>query len=127
MFSKVKISRKIALLWTIVVIIGSLLPSAFVKIQALDSISGSDKFLHLSMYAVASFLWLAGLKDESSKLNKYFVVVLILSSMGLVIEVLQVLITVGRFFEWYDALANFAGTIFGALFFAVLNMKMKNN
>jgi hypothetical protein len=79
------------------------------------------------MYAVASFLWLAGLKDKSSKLNRYFSVILMLSSMGLVIEVLQVLITVGRFFEWYDALANFTGTIFGALFFAVLNMKMKNN
>ncbi|HMP30932.1 MAG TPA: VanZ family protein [Saprospiraceae bacterium] len=120
-----KIFHKLAIGWTILIVLGSLLPSAFVKIQVLDSVTGSDKILHISMYAIASFLWLMSISN-SYQGRKAIEVILLLTLLGLIIEVLQIVITTGRFFEWYDAIANYLGTVVGWITYKVLQIKLNN-
>jgi VanZ family protein len=111
----VKIEKKLAIAWTVCIIIGSLLPSAFVKIQMLDSITGSDKYLHITVYAIAACIWLI----SSGKVRTEERVVLLsgLCLMGFFLEILQITINTGRFFEWYDALANCIGVFAGFLIY----------
>jgi len=116
----VKITTKLAVGWTILIIIGSLLPSAFIKIQALDSISGSDKILHITMYGLAAYLWLHSIVGVRSG-SKVIQIIFLLNLLGFTMELLQSKITTGRFFEWYDAIANFIGTVVGWLAYYLLD------
>jgi VanZ family protein len=119
-FSKVKIFTKLAIGWTILIIIGSLLPSAFIKIQALDSITGSDKILHITMYALAAYFWLNSIEKVTSG-SKVIQIIILLNLLGFTMELLQSKITSGRFFEWYDAIANCIGTILGLMVYFLVN------
>jgi VanZ family protein len=118
----VKIEKKLAIAWTLFIIISSLLPSAFVKIQMLDSIVGSDKYLHITVYAIAAVIWLISLGKV--KVGERVVLFSGLCLMGLIIEILQITINTGRFFEWYDALANCIGVFAG---FVVYNFLFKKH
>lgn len=120
-----KITKNLAIAWTLLIITGSLLPSAFVKIQMLDSITGSDKYMHLSMYAVATSLWMMSLDNVDDKPGKRWFILTGLCLMGLIIEILQITINTGRFFEWYDALANCIGVFAGFFVYYFILKKVK--
>ena len=121
-----KIIKKLSIAWTLLIVVGSLLPSAFVKIQMMDAITGSDKLLHISMYAVASFLWMLGLhQDKVNRREKIFLLTG-LCFLGFLLEILQMTITIGRFFEWYDALANCVGVVVGFFISYFYSAKKRN-
>lgn len=100
-----------SILWTVLVLVGSLLPKYNVPQQFLQL---SDKLLHVLMYFILCFLVGIGL----SKQNKYpeasvkaIVIAVVYSTfIGLLMEVLQEFVP-GRFGDWKDVVANILGVI----------------
>ena len=100
-----------SIVWTVLVLIGSLLPKYNVPQQFLQL---SDKLLHVLMYFLLCFLVGIGL----SKQNKYpearvkaiVIAVIYSASIGLLMEVLQNFVP-GRFGDWRDVIANVFGVL----------------
>lgn len=100
-----------SIIWTVLVLIGSLLPKYNVPQQFLQL---SDKLLHVLMYFLLCFLVGIGL----SKQNKYpdarvkaIAAAIIYSAfVGILMEVLQEFVP-GRYGDWRDVLANLLGVI----------------
>lgn len=113
---KAKILLFIAILYSILILVLSLANLNKVEIVKLES---SDKLYHLLCYALLSFLWVYFVKLKLKTLNSriIFVTILLISIFGIIIEYLQLMLTDYRTFDWWDALANFTGVIFGILTF----------
>lgn len=113
---KAKILLFIAILYSILILVLSLANLNKVEIVKLES---SDKLYHLVCYALLSFLWVYFVKLKLKALNSriIFVTILLISIFGIIIEYLQLMLTDYRTFDWWDALANFTGVIFGILTF----------
>ncbi len=113
---KAKILLLIAILYSILILVLSLANLNKVEIVKLES---SDKLYHLLCYALLSFLWVYFVKLKLKTLNSriIFVTILLISIFGIIIEHLQLMLTDYRTFDWWDALANFTGVIFGILTF----------
>ena len=78
-----------------------------------------DKVVHFGLYFMLSILMYYGWKNQNSILllhNKTITKILILTSTyGFAVEVMQELFTADRHFDLFDALANSAGAIAGSL------------
>ncbi|WP_164914138.1 VanZ family protein [Aquimarina sediminis] len=95
-----------------------------VKIQ----VEGSDKYAHFIAYFTVTVAWTLYL-FFSEKLNKGLRQSLIISSVasvlyGILMEVLQSLLTTYRSSDWYDVVANTCGTIFAVFIFVVLKRQV---
>lgn len=111
-----KVNRQRVALWVlvcywIVLFLGTTLPS-----NRLPDVPSGDKLNHFAGYAVLSFLLFTYLKLKSSDavagiriFQKSFVIA---SVYGVIDELHQILIP-GRFFEWYDILADINGAALG--------------
>lgn len=108
---KKTVALVVLVVYWLILFLGTTLPSSSLP----DTPSG-DKINHFAGYAVLSFLlftWFR-LKDESGTadiklLQKSFIIA---SVYGVLDEVHQLLIP-GRFFEWYDILADINGAALG--------------
>jgi VanZ family protein len=99
-------------------LIAFLLPSAFFKhVQGVDSLASADKLVHFTLFSICAVVWLRALTTQKKISTKLIIICIVLAIKGLSVELLQATITSGRSFEWYDALANSMGIIFGAIFF----------
>lgn len=90
----------------------------------------SDKAKHFGAYLVLSFLLNFALHFQTKFkiLNKYFSVytLAIISFYGILDEIHQIFIP-GRYFEWYDFLADFLGGLIGVFISQwVINQNEKN-
>ncbi len=91
-------------------------------------VEGSDKIAHFIAYFVLTSVWFSFF-FFSEKLNKSFKKSLIIASVfcvlfGMLMEVLQALLTNYRSSEWYDVIANTSGTIFVVFIFSVFKNKL---
>ncbi|TSE08205.1 MULTISPECIES: VanZ family protein [Aquimarina] len=91
-------------------------------------VEGSDKIAHFIAYFGFTSIWFFFL-FFSEKLNKTFKRSLIIASIlcvlfGMLMEVLQALLTSYRSSEWYDVMANTSGTIFVVFIFIVFKNKL---
>lgn len=91
---------------------------------------GSDKIAHFIVYFIFTSIWFFFF-FFSEKLNKTFKQSLIIASIfcvlyGMLMEVLQALLTNYRSSEWYDVIANTSGTIFAVLILSVFRKKLVN-
>ena len=70
-----------------------------------------DKFFHLIVYLIMSFMWLrlGYLKSKILKWNYVFIVILV----GFFTELCQGILPIGRYFEIADIIANFIGIFTG--------------
>ncbi len=80
-------------------------------------IKNSDKFGHFIAYFLLSLSWLYALKDSPLKINKKYIIVFILVCYGIIIEILQVILTTSRQADFYDVIANSVGILFAAFIF----------
>lgn len=80
-------------------------------------VSNSDKFGHFLAYLLLSLSWLYALKDLPLKKNNIYIIVFLLISYGIIIEVLQGILTTYRQADFYDIIANSAGVFFAAILF----------
>jgi len=83
----------------------------------LIKVSNSDKFGHFIAYFLLSLSWLYALKGIIQKKNKKYILIFILISYGIIIEVLQGVLTTYRQADFYDIIANSAGVLFAAILF----------
>lgn len=99
-----------SLIWVLIILVGSLLPSSNVQ-----DIEISDKLLHFVFYAVFSFfLFLLShnvILGLDTLIKKWIFVFTIGTLVGLSIECVQYTLIPSRSGEWLDILANSIGLI----------------
>jgi VanZ family protein len=110
----------LAIIWTVLITIASLV--SFNSIPKVK-IVGSDKMIHFLFYLVFVILW--GLAKKQIYFNrKYdFLIVVIAIIYGIIIEVLQSVLTSTRQADFYDVLANAIGAIFGLVILLIMKSK----
>lgn len=114
--------RVIAIFWTIFIIVVSGLSKGTISSFNLDDLLSMDKLAHAFVYGMYVVLW--GLAERRDvKLSVTGWIFLTSVALGLLMEVLQATIFVGRYFEYYDIIANISGSIIGLILF---NKLIKN-
>lgn len=111
----------IAVFFTISITIGSLVKSDFIVVK---SISVSDKIYHLIAYFLLMLSWLyVFCKKETFQKNvKYVILGCII--FGIIIEILQGIITSYRTASYLDIVANTIGVLLAVLIFHVFEKKI---
>ena len=79
----------------------------------------SDKIGHLLAYFLLSLSWFFALKN---KFNNFLIIILLIL-YGIIIEVLQEVLTVHRQADFKDVLANSIGVILAYLLYQKINIK----
>jgi hypothetical protein len=111
-----KTISKIALYYTLILIILSLVPVPDLGVPKFKLFE-LDKLVHLCMYTIFTIIW--GLKTDSK------IKILIFSILfGLGLETLQHLLPFGRYFDWGDFIANSSGVLFGIIILFYLKKKL---
>ena len=111
----------IAIFFTISITIGSLVKSDFIVVK---SISVSDKIYHLIAYFLLMLSWLyVFCKKETFQKNvKYVILGCII--FGIIIEILQGVITSYRTASYLDIVANTIGVLLAVVIFHVFEKKI---
>ena len=111
----------IAIFFTISITIGSLVKSDFIVVK---SISVSDKLYHLIAYFLLMLSWLyVFCKKETFQKNvKYVILGCII--FGIIIEILQGVITSYRTASYLDIVANTIGVLLAVVIFHVFEKKI---
>lgn len=99
----ITIARWLAVIWTIIMLIGCLAPHADIPGPL---ISLNDKLQHSIIFVLFAFLWM----EAGLRLNT---VLLIGILFGGLIEVLQYLLPINRNADWADFAADTLGTVIG--------------
>jgi VanZ family protein len=111
----------IAVFFTICILFGSLVKSEFIVVE---SISVSDKIYHLIAYFLLMLSWLyAFFKREKFEENvKYIILGCFI--FGIIIEILQGVITSYRTASYLDIVANTIGVLLAVVIFHVFEKKI---
>lgn len=92
-----------------IVALSLLPPKDFPQVQLFE---GADKVVHFLMYYIFSFLGCWALKAEL-KQRVIWLILPVATGWGLLMEVFQFEMHIGRTFSWYDMLANAVGVVVG--------------
>lgn len=109
-----------ALLWVVVICLGSLLPGSDLPGTGFFSqIPHFDKIVHGGLYFVFTLLLVSGflLQYPGERAKAYLLGGLIAFCIGVSIEFLQSMMHVGRSGDFYDAIANTTGIIVALILF----------
>jgi len=94
------------------------------KISAI-TVENSDKYVHFIFYFITAFLFYMTLKSFSVHFFKRIALSFVFSvAYGIVIEVLQEVLTTSRHFEWGDIIANSLGAFFSLILISILRIKI---
>jgi len=110
------------MVWFLVILLLTLLPgNYFPKVQDFWQLFKPDKLIHLSIFAIFAFLLLMGAYRQyarsGNRYNTRIFPVLVSLSTGVITEMLQAFLPLGREASVFDVLANFTGTVAGYLLF----------
>lgn len=118
-----------AISWAIIVMLLVGLPgNVFPEIKSFWEWLSPDKVVHLFIFGTLSFLILFGYRDDiyGDNKRKYFTIAIVLTTFyGILTEVLQYYVFIGRSGNVYDALADVIGAIFGCILYAPLMTFLK--
>ena len=109
--------RLVATAWTIILIVATLVPKGVVSQSNFLNIPHFDKVSHLCSYALLVFLWSITLKEKTSKIRAARIAFYGSICLGVLLEILQWQLNVGRHFEILDIIANIIGSIIGLIAF----------
>ena len=117
-----------ALLWSFVILLLTGLPgSTFPKIPTFWDWLEPDKAVHLFIFGVLAFLILFGYREQyfsNKKRYKFGVAAVIITALyGLITEVLQYYVFIGRSGNRFDFFADALGAVLGWLAFSYLYRK----
>ena len=111
---------KIAVYYTLFLIIFSLIPFPDLGIPRFQSFE-IDKLAHFIMYFSLTILW----SFASNNLNNStFKLLLFAIFFGIVLEIFQHILDLGRYFDLGDLLANSLGVIFGIFILYCIKKKL---
>ena len=109
--------RLVATAWTIILIVATLLPKEVVSQSNFFNIPHFDKISHLCSYALLGFLWSLALKEKTNKIKAARIAFYGGIFLGVLLELLQWQLNVGRHFEILDIIANIIVSIIGLIAF----------
>ena len=114
--------KNITIFYTVLIISFSLIPIPKLPFPEFNLFQ-LDKFIHLVVYLIMSFMWfrLGFLESNKIKWNYFFLVLCI----ALITEILQGVLPIGRYFELADMIANCIGILFGFIISYILIVKNK--
>jgi VanZ family protein len=95
----------------------SLLPPK--DLPQIQLFEGADKVIHFMMYLGFSLLGCWNLRTEL-KPFRIIIIILVSISWGILMELMQLEMHIGRSLEWYDILANSMGVLFGTLCYQLI-------
>jgi len=107
----------LAVIWAVLIAVLSLV--SLNSISKEINISSNDKFFHFVFYAILTVLLL--LYKRKTKYN--LLIILFVIIYGIIIEILQALLTTNREADIYDAIANSLGAITGLVFLRIVKNK----
>lgn len=111
----------LAITWTIFITVASLVSiNSVPKVRVI----GSDKLVHFLFYLIFVVFWGLVKRQSYFKIKYDLLIVAFAILYGIIIEVLQGVLTKTREAEFYDALANSLGAMVG--FIALYWVKNKN-
>ena len=115
-------------LWSLIILVLSLMPGDRIPDLTLTWIS-PDTLAHLIMYSILSWSLLLGFIKREKKMNQSIIrlyggVILAGFLFGTAIEIIQGTLIYRRHFDVVDIVANFFGTIFGAITFKWTAIKL---
>lgn len=110
----------ISLSITIAIAVVSLVP---INQQIAPQVQFLDKFVHAFMYFLLSFAWLKAFSGINKSVYYFYSILLIVLLYGIIIEVLQSVLTTYRRGDFYDVIANLVGIIIAGLFFKHFSQK----
>ena len=114
----------LAVTWTVFITVASLV--SFNSIPKVKVV-GSDKVVHFLFYLIFVVLWSLAKKQTCFKIKYSLLIVVIAIVFGIIIEILQGVLTQNRQADVYDALANSAGAFLALLVIFWLNSKTFQN
>ena len=85
----------------------------------------SDKYGHFFTYFILGLSWLIAIKNPSRKIFINFIIVFLIICYGIIIEVLQDILTTYRQADLFDIIANSAGVIFAVILYNLLKKKIQ--
>lgn len=112
----------IAISWTALIASSCLMPASAFKAFTFDSIFQLDKILHLTLYYVFIVLW--SLVSKLITVRQKCVLLIAGIAYGVLIEVLQATMSLGRSYELDDIIANTIGCLLGVLSISYIKRKL---
>ncbi len=108
-----------ATIWAIIILFLS--ASSGIKVpESLSDLTGTDKLGHFVIYAIFSILMLFGvfkIRNAMPSNPNAFLIVIVCSIYGVLMELMQFTFFTGRYFEVLDIIANIIGSIGGLFVF----------
>jgi len=86
---------------------------------------GVDKVVHFCMYLGFTWLLCWSLHSEFKSNVKYYILFFTIG-WGILMEVFQLEMELGRAFEWFDVLANSCGALTGVVIYHIMIKGKKN-
>lgn len=98
---------------TIIAFLSLLPPNDFPEIPLFP---GADKIVHTCMYLGLAWLACWSMHAEIKRIW-YFLIILFAISYGVIMEIFQFLMHLGRSFDYYDMIGNSIGALIGVLIY----------
>ncbi|HEY9115635.1 MAG TPA: VanZ family protein [Bacteroidales bacterium] len=120
-----------AIVWALVVLVLTGFPGSYIpKVTGFWEWLSLDKLVHVVIFATLGFLLFYGFHEQylKSKRRYLYVLAVLMATMayGMITEILQRYIFIGRNGNMYDFLADSVGGVLGFLAFILYNKKKKN-
>ena len=84
----------------------------------------SDKYGHFFTYFILGLSWLNAIKNPSRKIFINYIIIFLIICYGIILEVLQDILTTYRQADLFDIIANSAGVIFAVILYNLLKKKI---
>jgi VanZ family protein len=121
--SKPWVRITLSIFYLIIIVLLSLLPSS--DLPNIPYFSGEDKWIHICMYLGLGFLTCWSLDTRGRRMPPLYVLLTGVFLWGVLMEVLQRLMSNGRSMEILDMLANLAGAVAGLIVYRFLDRKLR--
>jgi VanZ family protein len=110
----------------------AILITALIAIISLVSLKGvhllktqnSDKYGHFLTYFILCLSWLNAIKNPLHKISINYIIIFLIICYGIILEVLQDILTTYRQADLLDIIANSAGVIFAVILYNLLKKKI---
>lgn len=107
----------------------AILITVFVAIISLISLKGvqtqnSDKYAHFLTYLILGLSWLYAIKNPLHKISINYIIIFLIICYGIILEVLQDVLTTYRQADLFDIIANSAGVIFALILYNLMKKKI---
>ena len=111
----------LGLLYLVLIVLLSLLPTS--NLPDIPLFSGEDKWIHFCMYLGLGFVTCWSLDMRGKRMPSLYLLLAGVFAWGVLMEILQRLMSNGRGMDVWDMLANLAGAVAGLIGYRFLDRK----